>query len=147
MTGSAVAGFAAAGAGLAPGVAEGCGGATCWAGPGEAVCVARGCEVAGGAELCGGTDGAPVVGLDATPCGVGKRCAPPVLGVELFGAGDAAACWPVGCVPDWGVGGCGEGACVDTGLFTGLGTLFGCAGGGMAPLAGPYWMMGRAACC
>lgn len=93
MTGSVVAGFAAAGAGLAPGVAEARGGAACWDGPGEAVCAAL---VAGVAGDCTGADAAPVDVLGAIPCGwlagVGRRCALPALGVALFGAGDAVAC-------------------------------------------------------
>lgn len=70
-----------------------------------------------------------------------------VLGVALFDAGDAVAFWLVGCAPGRVVGGCGEGECVDAVLFIWPGALWGCAGGGMVPLAGPYWIIGRTACC
>lgn len=97
---------------------------------------------------CIGPAAAPVVGMGAAPgTGVGRRCALLALGVALFAAGDAVAGGPVDCAPGWGVGGCGDGECVDTALFIGLGALCVCAGGGMAPLAGPYWIIGRATCC
>lgn len=59
MTGSVVAGFAAVGAELGPGVAEVRCAPACCEGPGEAVCVARCCEAAG---ECFAPEAVPAVG-------------------------------------------------------------------------------------